>query len=62
MGALRMRQLDQILELRAMRHAGTNRRRPQSGSITSMHAAILGLQRTAGNQAVASLMPRPFTH
>src|SRR2546428_10501000 len=56
MGALAMRQLDQLLELRAMGHAGANRRRSQSGSMTTMQTAILGLQRTAGNQAVASLM------
>src|SRR2546425_10825042 len=56
MGALAMRQLDQLLELRAIGHAGANRRRSQSGSMTTMQAAILGLQRTAGNQAVASLM------
>jgi len=56
MGALALRQLDQMLELRAMGHAGANRRRPQSGTVTSMQAAILGLQRSAGNQAVASLL------
>lgn len=56
MGALALRQLDQMLELRAMGHAGPNRRRPTSGAVTSMQAAILGLQRTAGNQAVASLL------
>ena len=56
MGALALRQLDQMLELRAMGHAGVNRRRSQPGTATSMQAAILGLQRTAGNQAVASLM------
>jgi hypothetical protein len=56
MGALALRQLDQMLELRAMGHAGANRRRSQPSSVTSMQAAILGLQRTAGNQAVASLM------
>lgn len=56
MGALAMRQLDQMLELRAIGHAGANRRRPQSGTVTSMQAAILGLQRSAGNRAVASLL------
>src|ERR1700732_3096049 len=56
MGALALRQLDQMLELRATGHAGANRRRSQPSSVTSMQAAILGLQRTAGNQAVASLM------
>ena len=56
MGALALRQLDQMLELRAMGHAGATRRRSEPGTVTSMHAAILGLQRTAGNQAVASLL------
>ena len=56
MSALAVRQLDQILELHAMGHAGANRRRPTSGTVTSMQAAILGLQRSAGNQAVASLL------
>ena len=56
MGALALRQLDQMLELRAMGHVGANRRRPHPGTVTSMQAAILGLQRSAGNQAVASLL------
>jgi hypothetical protein len=56
MGALALRQLDQMLELRAMGRAGPNRRRSQPATVTSVHAAILGLQRTAGNQAVASLL------
>jgi hypothetical protein len=56
MGALALRQLDQMLELRAMGHPGANRRRPYSGTVTSIQAAILGLQRTAGNQAVATLL------
>ena len=55
MGALAVRQLDQTLEFRALGHAGAIRRRPQSGTVTSMQAAILGLQRSAGNQAVALL-------
>ncbi|MDQ6713485.1 MAG: hypothetical protein M3Z28_09915 [Candidatus Dormibacteraeota bacterium] len=56
MGALALRQLDQMLESRALGHAGSSRRRPHSGTETSLQAAILGLQRTAGNQAVASLI------
>jgi hypothetical protein len=48
--------MDQLLELRALGHAGANRHRPSSGTVTSMQAAILGLQRTAGNRAVASLL------
>jgi hypothetical protein len=54
--ALALRQLDKMLELRALGHAGANQRRPQSGTVTSMQAAILGLQRSAGNRAVASLL------
>jgi hypothetical protein len=55
MGALAMRQLDQLLERRAMRHAGSNHRGTAT-TVPGLHAAILGLQRTAGNQAVASLI------
>lgn len=56
MGALALRELDQMLELRAIGHTGTTRRRSQPGAVSSVQAAILGLQRTAGNQAVASLL------
>ena len=54
MGALALRQLDRMLELQGTSHAGLNWRRPQPGTVTSMQAGILGLQRTAGNQAVAA--------
>jgi hypothetical protein len=56
MGAQALKQLDQMLELRATARAGMNRQRSQPGTVTSIQAAILGLQRTAGNQAVASLL------
>ena len=54
--ALALRQLDQMLELQARGSVHASRRRPPSGTVTGMHAAILGLQRSAGNQAVASLL------
>ncbi len=56
MGALALRQLDQTPESRAITRAGASRRLSHSGTETSFHSAILGLQRTAGNQAVASLI------
>jgi hypothetical protein len=56
MGRLALRQLDQMLELRAMGYSGAKGRRTRSGTVTSMQAAIIGLQRSAGNQAVASLL------
>lgn len=52
--SLALRRLDQVLEPAMIHHAGANRRRPESGMLTSVQAAVLGLQRSAGNQAVAA--------
>jgi hypothetical protein len=56
MSGMALRQLDQMLELHTKGQARGNRQPSQPGRMTGMQAAILGLQRTAGNQAVASLL------